>query len=213
MTRDPTKANQASFVSLIMPFCPYCGSSCDTMCGLSRHLSQRPACALALSKDPKESKKRAASAKSRPLNYNVGDDHNLNIDFLGDDEDQNLFSPPSKLPRKATEDVAHLKEYLASIDQKVARQLVDDLMFNHSDFIAVGEEVTLIEDIEILNTDHDQLNEVLDEEDTLGSYDEMDDDAFLLGTRFDVDDDLDNPFRDVLRGKFTPEETLSINLL
>ncbi len=35
----------------------------------------------------------------------------------------------------------------------------------------------------------------------------------LFGTRFDVDDNLDNPFRDVLRGRFTPEETLSINLL
>ncbi len=107
----------------------------------------------------------------------------------------------------------HLKEYLANMDQTVARQLVDDLLFNHSDFIDVEEGVSLMEDIELLNPDPDPLNEDTEDEDTIGSYDEMEDDAFLFGTRFDVDDDLDNPFRDVLRGRFTPEETLSINLL
>jgi hypothetical protein len=133
------------------------------------------------------------AAKSQPFTYKVGDNHNLDIAFLGDDDDDVLLSP-SKYPRKATGDIAHLKEYLANIDQTVARQLVDDLLFNQSDFVDVGKEFTLIEDI-------------------IGSFDGIDDDAFILGTRFDLEDDLDNPFQDVLRGKFTPEETLSINLL
>ncbi len=89
------------------------------MSGLSKHLSQHAACALALSRDPDESKKRAAAAKSQPFNYKVGDNHNLDIAFLGDDDDGVLFSP-SKLPCKANEDVAHLKRYLANIDQTVA---------------------------------------------------------------------------------------------
>ena len=88
----------------------------------------------------------------------------------------------------------HLKQYLANMDQTVARQLVDDLLFNHSDFIDVEEGVSLIEDIELLNPDPDPLNEDTEDEDTIGSYDEMEDDAFIFGTRFDVDDDLDNPF-------------------
>ncbi len=71
-----------------MPFCPYCGNACDTMAGLSRHVSQRESCALALSMDPKHSKKRAASAKSHSFNYDVGEEHNLNIAYLGDDDDQ-----------------------------------------------------------------------------------------------------------------------------
>ena len=195
-----------------MPYCPYCGTSCETLSGLSKHISQRVACALALSKDPEKSKKRAAAAKSQPFTYEVGDNHNLDIAFLGDDDDDVLHSP-SKYPRKATGDIAQLKKYLANIDQTVARQLVDDLLFNQSDFVDVGEEFTLIEDIELLNIGQDPPNEVIEEEDTIGSFDGIDDDAFILGTRFDLEDDLDNPFRDVLRGKFTPEETLSINLL
>jgi peroxiredoxin len=76
---DPTKAKTTNLVSFIMPFCPYCGSGCDTMSGLSRHLSQHASCAFALSKDPKHSKKRAASAKSQSFNYDIGDEHNLNL--------------------------------------------------------------------------------------------------------------------------------------
>jgi hypothetical protein len=79
------------------------------MAGLSSHLSQRTSCALALSKDPRHSKKRAASAKSQTSIYDVGDEHNLDIAYLGDDDDQVLVPPSSKLPRKATEDIAELK--------------------------------------------------------------------------------------------------------
>jgi hypothetical protein len=208
----PQKPISLKFSCLTMPYCPYCGTSCETLSGLSKHISQRVACALALSKDPEKSKKRAAAAKSQPFPYEVGDNHNLDIAFLGDDDDDVLHSP-SKYPRKATGDIAQLKKYLANIDQTVARQLVDDLLFNQSDFVDVGEEFTLIEDIELLNIGQDPPNEVIEEEDTIGSFDGIDDDAFILGTRFDLEDDLDNPFRDVLRGKFTPEETLSINLL
>jgi hypothetical protein len=138
------------------------------MAGLSRHVSQRASCALALLMDPKHSKKRAASVKSHSFNYDVGEEHNLNIAYLDDDDDQVLLSL-----RKLTEDIVHLKEYLANMDQTVARQLVDDLLFNHSDFIDVEEGVSLMEDIELLNPDPDPLNDDMEDEDTIGSYDEM----------------------------------------
>jgi peroxiredoxin len=84
-----------------MLFCPYCGSGCDTMSGLSRHLSQRASsCAFALSKDPKHSKKRAASAKTQSFKYDVGDKHNLNIAYLGDDDDQVLLSLSNNKKRR-----------------------------------------------------------------------------------------------------------------
>ena len=83
-------------------------------------------------------------------------------------------------------------------------------MFNHSDFVDVGKEFTLFEDLEILNIDDDATDK---DEDTMGSYNDIDADTFLLGTQFDVGDDLDNPFCDILHGKFTAKETLSINLL
>jgi len=71
----------------------------------------------------------------------------------------------------------------------------------------------LLEDLDVLNAAEGEDVQPLDNNETLGSYEEEEDNAFLLGTRFDVGDDLDNPFRDLLRGKFTTEETLSINLL
>jgi hypothetical protein len=81
---------------------------------------------------------------------------------------------------------------------------VDDLLFNHSDSVDVGEEFTLM-----LSTGEDPLASAIEEEDTIGTFDDDDDDddhAFLIDTHFDLDDDLDNPFCDVLRSKFTAKK-------
>ena len=91
----------SSNVPITMPFCPFCGSCCETMPGLSKHLSQSASCAAALSKDPLNAKLLVSSSKSSTSLFAPGDKHNRDIDFLGDDGDTPLL-PATKLPRKAT---------------------------------------------------------------------------------------------------------------
>ena len=56
------------------------------MPGLSKHLSQSASCAAALSKDPLKAKLHVSSAKSYGSIFEPGDKHNRDIDFLGDDD-------------------------------------------------------------------------------------------------------------------------------